>query len=82
MHANDLNTFIKNRGYHLEEKVKMSKMTSRLAIKTHRRPPFFAGAEAATLRAPPPSNNDDWATVKLRSTISDPFEPSRPECAA
>ena len=55
----------------------MSKMTSRLAVKTHWRLLFLAEVEAATVRIPSPSNDSNWAAVKLGSIVLDPFEPSQ-----
>ena len=54
----------------------MSKMTSRLVVKTHRRLLFLAEVEAATVRAPSPSNDNNWAVIKLGSIVLDPSEPS------
>ena len=57
--ANGLDTFVRNEGYYLEDEVEISKMTSRLAVKTNKKPSFFTRAEAAIVHVPLLSNDGD-----------------------
>ena len=65
-HADDLGTFIRNRGYHVEEELELNELVPKSAVKSGRRPSFSHCEEMTsyTCHFPPHhqwlSDNESW----------------------
>ena len=68
--ANDLDTFVRNKVYDLEEGAEMSSMAPSLAVKNGRRMMYECWEVAANFPTPQSSHCRTWVTAELAAGVS------------